>query len=74
MRSIILTGFSRGLGASLFQKLIGMKGVRLFAMGRIGSEKVQQTVYSFFPWDLAKPENIPSVESIVAEGGSCKIN
>ena len=69
MRSIILTGFSRGLGASLFQKLIGLEGVRLFAIGRITSKKVQQTVYSFLPWDLAKPENIPSVESIVAEGG-----
>ena len=69
MRSIVLTGFSRGLGASLFQKLIGLEGIRLFAMGRIGSEKVQQTVYSFFPWDLEKPEDVPSVEGIVAEGG-----
>lgn len=68
MRSIILTGFSRGLGASLFQKLIGLKGVRLFAIGRIGSEQVQQTVYSFLSWDLAKSESIPSMKSIVAGG------
>ena len=69
MRSIILTGFSRGLGASLFQKLIGLKGVRLFAIGRIGSEQVQQSVYSFLSWDLAKSESIPSMKSIVAGGG-----
>lgn len=69
MKSVVLTGFSRGLGASLFQNLIGLEGVRLFAMGRIGSEKVQQTVYSFLPWDLEKPEDAPSVESIVAGGG-----
>ena len=68
MKSVVLTGFSRGLGASLFQNLIGFEGVRLFAMGRIGSEKVQQTVYSFLPWDLEKPEDAPSVEGIVAGG------
>lgn len=70
MKSIILTGFSRGLGKSLLQKLLGLESVSLIAIGRIDPEKMQRVECSFMSWDLEKSEDIPSLSKIITGGDS----
>ncbi|WP_315003269.1 SDR family NAD(P)-dependent oxidoreductase [uncultured Selenomonas sp.] len=70
MKSIILTGFSRGLGKSLWQRLLDLGGVRLFAVGRAEPETMPYANCSFMHWDLTKSEEVPSVREIVT-GGDC---
>jgi benzil reductase ((S)-benzoin forming) len=69
MRSVVLTGVSRGLGAALFDELVG-RGDRILGLGRHFTDEQRKLAAAepdriqLYQADLADPEALPAAETL----------